>query len=116
MARIRSLKPSFWTDERVIDCSRDARLLLVGMISHADDDGRLVGSAPALIGAIFPHDDMTVRQVERWRDELATVGLVTVYTAGRGTYICLPGWNKHQRIPKRYPSTLPQPPELNGTS
>jgi len=112
MARIRSLKPSFWTDERVIDCTRDARLLLLGMISHADDDGRLVGSGPALIGVVFPHDDVTVRQVERWRDELADVGLICVYAAGRGTYVSLPGWGKHQRIPKRYPSTLPTPPEL----
>lgn len=111
MARIRSLKPSIWTDERFIDLSRDARLLFLGIISHADDDGRLVGSGPALIGAIFPHDDISVRAVEKWRDELLAVGLVQVYTAGRGTYISLPKWSKHQRIQKPYASTLPTPPQ-----
>lgn len=111
MARIRSVKPSIWTDERFIDLSRDARLLFLGMISHADDDGRLVASAPALIGAIFPHDDVTVRQVEKWRDETASSGLAVVYSVGRGTYVSLPGWYKHQRIQKRMPSTLPPPPD-----
>lgn len=111
MARIRSIKPSMWTDERFINLGRDARLLFIGMVSHADDDGRLVASAPALIGAIFPHDDVTVRAVEKWRNEIATTGLVTLYIVGRGTYAALPGWGKHQRIQKRFPSTLPDPPE-----
>lgn len=110
MARIRSIKPSIWTDERFIDLSRDARLLLIGMISHADDAGRLVASGPALIGAIYPHDDITVRQVEKWRDELAASGLIVTYRAGRGTYAALPKWRKHQRIQKSQPSTLPPPP------
>lgn len=111
MPRIRSLKPSIWSDERFIDLKRDARLLCIGMISHADDDGRLVASGPALIGAIFPHDtDITVRQVERWRDQIADTGLIDVYAVGRGTYASFPNWRKHQRIQKRFPSVLPEPP------
>lgn len=111
MARIRSLKPSIWTDERFIACSRDARLLFVGMISHADDEGRLVASSAALLGIVYPHDAVTTKQVEKWRDELASIGLVRLYTVGRGTYAALPGYGKHQRIPKRFPSVLPMPPE-----
>jgi hypothetical protein len=110
MARIRSIKPSIWTDERFIDLGRDARLLLIGMISHADDAGRLVASGAALIGAVYPHDDITPRQVEKWRDQIAAAGLITVYRAGRGTYCHLHGWTKHQRIQKPQPSTLPSPP------
>jgi hypothetical protein len=109
MPRIRTLKPTIWTDERFIELSRDARLLLIGMISHADDEGRIVASAAALIGAIYPHDDVTVRQVERWRSEIADGGLVTVYQNGRGTYAAFPGWRKHQYIQKPSPSTLPAP-------
>ncbi|MCU1592438.1 MAG: hypothetical protein JWP11_3694 [Frankiales bacterium] len=110
MARIRSIKPSIWTDERFIDLGRDARLLFLGMISHADDAGRLVASGAALIGAVFPHDDISPRNVEKWRDEIATSGLITVYRAGRGTYAHLHGWHRHQRIQKPQPSTLPAPP------
>lgn len=110
MARIRSLKPTIWTDSGFINLSRDARLLLIGMISHADDDGRLVGSASALIGSVFPHDDVTPKQVEKWRDEIAASGIAVVYTSGRGTYVALPNWRKHQRIQKSMQSTLPEPP------
>jgi hypothetical protein len=110
MARIRSIKPSIWTDERFIDLGRDARLLFLGMISHADDAGRLVASGAALIGSVFPHDDIAPRLVEKWRDEIAATGLITVYRSGRGTYSHLHGWAKHQRIQKPQPSTLPPPP------
>lgn len=111
MARIRTIKPSFWTDQRVIDLTRDARLLCLGMISHADDAGRIVASAAALIGAIYPHDELTPKQVEKWRDELVAVGLITIYRHGRGTYAAFPGWKKHQYIQKPTPSTLPAPEE-----
>jgi hypothetical protein len=110
MARIRSLKPSIWSDEAFIELSRDARLLCIGMISHSDDDGRIVASAPALIGAIYPHDDVTIKQVEKWRNEIDRAGLITVYFVGRGTYAAFPNWHKHQRIQKRFPSVLPEPP------
>ncbi len=110
MARIRSIKPSIWTDERFIELSRDARLLFIGMVSHSDDAGRIVASGAALIGAVFPHDDLTPKQVEKWRDEIGKTGLILIYEAGRGTYAALPGWRRHQRIQKPQPSTLPPPP------
>ncbi len=117
MARIRTIKPSIWTDERFIDLSRDARLLCVGMISNADDDGRLVASGPALIGVIYPHDgDVSVRQVERWRDEIANTGMITLYRVGRAVYAAFPNWSKHQYIQKRTRSTLPEPPDPDGSS
>lgn len=109
MARIRSLKPSIWSDSRFIALTRDARLLCIGMISHADDAGRIIASGAALIGAIYPHDNITARQIEKWRDEVAATGLVVVYTAGQGTYAHFPKWLIHQRIKKPYPSVLPEP-------
>ncbi len=117
MARISTIKPSIWTDERFIDLSRDARLLCVGMISNADDDGRLVASGPALIGAIYPHDgDVSVKQVERWRDEIARTGMITLYRVGRAVYATFPNWTKHQYIQKKTRSTLPVPPDPDGSS
>ncbi len=110
MARIRSLKPSIWADERFSEVGRDARLLFIGMISHADDDGRLVASASSLLGAIYPHDDPNAKQVEKWRAELVAVGLIEVYQHGKGTYAHLIGWANHQYIQKRMKSTLPPPP------
>ncbi len=110
MARIRSIKPFIWSDDRIGEVSRDARLLYLGMITQADDDGRLVASGTSLAGAIYPYDEVTGRQVDRWRDELAAVGLLDVYTIGRATYAHLPSWAKHQRIQKPQGSALPAPP------
>ena len=31
MARIRTVKPEFWTDEKVVECSIPARLLFIGL-------------------------------------------------------------------------------------
>lgn len=113
MARIRTIKPTIWTDHNFIELSREARLLLIGMITQADDDGRLIASASALIGAIYPHDNVTPKQVEKWRDEVARSGIVHLYTEGRGTYAVFPKWNSHQVINKRSKSTLPDPPDSN---
>ncbi len=110
MPRIRTVKPYIWSDEAIGRVSRDARLLFVGMVTQADDDGRLVATASALIGAIYPYDDLSSKQVERWRDELQQAGLVVLYQVGRAVYASLVGFSKHQRIQKRQPSSLPAPP------
>lgn len=110
MARIRTIKPTIWTDDAFIELSRDARLLCIGMITQADDDGRLIASPSALIGAIYPHDDVTPKQVEKWRNEIASSGIVRLYQEGRATYAVFPKWNSHQVINKRSKSTLPAPP------
>lgn len=111
MARIRSIKPSIWSDQRFVELSLNARLLCLGMISNADDDGRLIASGVSLIGAVFPHDDLSPKTVEKWRDEIAETGLVTVYRQGKGTYAAFPKWDRHQVIRKHLASTLPTPPK-----
>ncbi len=109
MARIRSIKPTIWTDERFIGLSRDARLLCIGMISHADDQGRLLATATKLAGDIFPVDDLKPSVVLSWRREIEESGLVTVYKVRGVEYAEFPRWGKHQRISKPQPSILPAP-------
>lgn len=116
MARIRTVKPSIWTDERFIRLSRDARLLCIGMISHADDEGRLLATATRLAGDIFPADDLKPAQVLRWRAEVERTGMVRIYTVGGVEYAVFPRWKKHQRISKPQPSTLPGPEQARNDS
>lgn len=33
MARIRTIKPEFWTDEKIVECSFEARLMFIGMFN-----------------------------------------------------------------------------------
>ena len=110
MARIRTVKPSFWTSATVAALSREARLLLLGLISNADDDGRFPASVPAILGAVYPYDeDVTPAKLTRWLTELEKVRVVHLYRSGPVRYGVLPSWHEHQVINRHTRSTLPEP-------
>lgn len=109
MARIRTVKPSFWSDPGVSALRRDARLMLVGLISSADDEGRFIASATAIGGYVFPHDDLPAKTVRQWRDEIAKTGVIVLYSVDGLEYGWFPNWKKHQRISKPQPSIIPGP-------
>lgn len=113
MARIRSLKPTFWTDEKIGVLPRDVRLTFIGLISAmADDHGRLVGSARIVRGAVYPYDDdMTVAMIGEHLDVLAAAGRIHRYSVNGDDYIQITNWSRHQRVDKPSPSLLPPPPD-----
>jgi hypothetical protein len=110
MARIRSIKPSFWSDPDVAGLRRDARLLCIGLISNADDEGRFIASPTAISGVVFPHDKLTSSTIRRWRDDIAKAGIIELYSVDGHDYGWFPKWKTHQRVNKPYPSALPPPP------
>lgn len=111
MARIRTIKPTIWQSEQLANVPRDARLLFIGLISHADDDGRLRG-APALIRSeVFPYDDdITPAAIDELLAALEAVRLVVRYVVDDQRYIAIPTFASHQAISKRTASRLPEPP------
>ena len=112
MARIRSIKPEFWTSEQVMKCSPLARLLFIGLWNFCDDAGRRKASAISIKAQIFPGDAVETAAVRALIDELAKVGLVRLYCVDNAEYLCVTGWAKHQAISKPQPSRLPAPPPL----
>lgn len=111
MARIRTVKPEFWGSKDIAPLSRDARLLLLGLFSMADDDGRFLASPNALIGYIYPNDDnVTPANVRRWLAEVSNGNKpVHLYEVDGVRYGCMPNWHRHQRINRYKASTLPAP-------
>lgn len=109
MARIRSIKPEYWTSEQVMECSIAARLLFIGIWNYADDDGRMVLSAKRIKAQVFPSDDLTSSDVRRMIDELAENGLIEIYVVEDKEYLWVTGW-RHQRIDRPYKSVLPPAP------
>lgn len=89
--------------------TRDARLLVLGLISMADDDGRFLASVAAIQGYVFPNDDLAPKSVRKWLDEAVTCGIVHEYTVSGVRYGCFPSWHKHQVINRYMPSKLPEP-------
>ena len=56
MARIRTVKPEFWTDEKTGHLSSDAKLLFIGLWNHADDYGVLEWRPEEWRIKILPYD------------------------------------------------------------
>jgi hypothetical protein len=109
VARIRTIKPQLWGSGDVTPLSRDARLLFVGLISMADDDGRFLAAINAINGYVFPNDELAPSQVRKWMKEIVTTGAIHLYTVDGITYGCIPNWHKHQVINRHTPSPLPNP-------
>ncbi len=113
MGRIRTVKPELFESGTLAACSRDARLVFVGLLTIADDHGRLKDLPKKLVGELFPHDDdVTPVVLSSWLDELENVDSIRRYSSGGDSFIYLPMWEQHQKISHRSPSRLPDPPEF----
>lgn len=109
MARIRTVKPEFWISEQVMELSRDARLLFIGLWNFSDDGGNHPASPKSLKAEVFPGDDLTAADIQRLVDEMSAQGLVFEYEAEGKTYWHVTGWH-HQKI-DRPNCRHPAPPE-----
>jgi hypothetical protein len=112
--RIRTIKPETWDDEKIGRVSRDARLLFVGLITMADDEGRFRSLPAQVLGHVYPYDTDAPKKLERWMCELVDVGLVVVYERDGVQYGAIPNFTKHQRISHPKDSLIPTPPSSNG--
>jgi hypothetical protein len=111
MARIRSLKPDFWLDRKLArSCSRDARMLYMGLWNQADEWGRANGDEAVIKGQIFPYDEDV--KIPELLAELTAIGRVQQYDFDGDPYLFLPKLANHQRLePAKAQSKLPEPPD-----
>jgi hypothetical protein len=105
------LKPELWADEKVGDMSRDARLLMLGLITMADDEGRLRAPRSAILGHVYPYDDDAATKLGRWIGEVERSEMIVCYQVGGKPYIAFRHWAKHQRVNRPSVSGLPAPPD-----
>ncbi len=116
MARIRTIKPSFWDHEQLGRASALARLTFAGLISQADDEGRgkadpdwlwgrLHAYAPPALKASWKR---TLSELEALKDDDGP--LVVFYKVADASYYWLPAFCNQQYIEKPSKSTLPAPP------
>ena len=97
MSRIRTIKPEFWTDERVGECSPSARLLFLGTLNFADDHGGIDRSAKQLKAQVFPYDQIDCEPLVQ---ELLSAGLLVEYEANGKKYLHIKGFSAHQKVEK----------------
>lgn len=121
MARIRSIKPEFWSSESITSLHREARLVYIGLWCFADDEGRFRAQLGVLAGQLFPEDDDGREVIERALAELTGAltedslraqsrPMVELYMGPDGHhYGQIVAWAKHQRINRPTPSAFPGP-------
>jgi len=111
MARKRMVDPGIWEDPGFNKLSHGARLLFIGMISNADDEGYLRADPPSLRRLVFGFDDTSSADVKQMLSECSRhLESVNVY-AGRSEeqFVHLCNWNKYQKqqkdriVPTLYP-------------
>jgi hypothetical protein len=104
VARIRTIKPEFFTSEDIVSLSPMARLLYIALWCEADREGRLEWKPNTFKFRYLPADDCDVGEL---CDELIARGLVVLYGQGLA-YI--PKFSTHQHInPREAASNHPTP-------
>jgi hypothetical protein len=104
MARIRTIKPDFFTSDDICALTPLARLLYVGLWCEADRAGRLVWMPRVFKRRYLPDDAV---DIESLAGELLTRGLVVLYGEGLAH---IPTFSRHQHVnPREAASKLPSP-------
>ena len=107
MARIRTVKPEFWSSEQVMELAPLARLAFIGLWNFCDDGGVHPASAKTLKAEVFPSDDLSADSVAEMVSAMIRLGLVEEFTNGEKCYWHVTGWARHQKIDRptyRYPT------------
>jgi hypothetical protein len=117
MARIRQIKPEFWSSPSTASASAVARLLFIAMWNWADDSGHGTANMKELEGFAFPHDDvaeLSGGKCRNFRHCVAEVsgsfGVVFYNVRGR-LYYEIPSWQNHQRNERLAKGKFPLPDE-----
>lgn len=115
MARKRMIDPGLWDSRQFSQLNFMERVLYIGLISNADDEGRLEDRTALIRSKIFPDDDIPLSGIEGALEQLKEVGLIERYTAGEWDIIQHPKWSKYQTINRPKPSKFPAKSNKHNT-
>jgi hypothetical protein len=114
MARIRTIKPEFWIDEKIGELSWGARLLFIATWNLADDEGILHWNVAYLRGHVFTYDvHVPIAKIKDLMQELIDKKLIEKYDVGGDAYAFMVHFSNHQVINKPMPSKQPLPTSPN---
>jgi len=115
VARIRSIKPEFFTSEVVASLPISARLTFIGLWTHVDDNGVTVDNPKLITAALWPLEDDPREALARVSGDLAnlsTAGLIARYQVSGRRYLFVVGWDEHQRVSHPSKPRYPRPDKL----
>lgn len=111
MARIRTIKPEFFTSEDIVCMSPLARLFYVSLWCEADREGRMEWKPVTFKMRYLPGDECDINSLAQ---ELIARGLLVLYQAVDKQYAEIPTFSKHQVINNRESSSTIPPRDKNA--
>jgi len=110
MARKRSIDPHIWEDPGFNSLEIPARLIFIGMISNADDEGYIRADAGSIKRLIFGFDNISKEEVQKYLDQIKKLKTVHFYEIDGEEYAHFVKWSKYQkqREDRIQPTTYPK--------
>jgi hypothetical protein len=98
VARIRTIKPEFWTDSLMVRLPPLVRLIFLGLVSNADDHGCLPDEPERLAMEIMPREDPLAVD-EAIQVLIATQRIEWLVSEDDGySYFRIAKWAEHQKV------------------
>jgi len=111
MARARNIKPGFYTNEDLAECSVWARYIFPGLWMMADREGRLEYRPKKIKGELLRFDEQAA---EPLLEELRRWGFIEIYEVAGRSYIQILTFHKHQNPHHRESESEIPPPQSPG--
>lgn len=109
MSNRRMITSDLFEDEIIGGLPMTDRLLWVGLITIADDQGRLPDNPALIRSKVFPYDEIPISEINDALLHLAETNRITRYQIGNKKCIQINNWWKHQRSQWAGKSNLPAP-------
>jgi len=108
----RVLKESITTSETIDHLDDASEVLFYRLITKCDDFGRFDARMPILLAQVYPLrvGMISAEEMERRLQNLASAGLITLYTVDGKRYLQMVTWRKHQSV-RASKSKYPDPAE-----
>ncbi|EBA6490024.1 hypothetical protein BZH87_23105 [Salmonella enterica] len=114
MARSRNIKPGFFTNDELAECSPYARLLFAGLWTIADKEGRLDDRPKKVKALVLPFDNVDCDELLQ---QLHQRKFINRYQVNGEGFIQISNWKKHQNPHcKEAASEIPAPVENNDST
>lgn len=115
MARIRSIKPEFFTSETLAQVSISARLTFIGLWTYVDDNGVGVDNERLIAAALYALDEDPLEALRRVSDDLrqlSTAGVIVRYEGSGRRYVFITNWTEHQKMSHPGKPRFPRPSQV----
>jgi hypothetical protein len=112
MARIRTIKPEFFTSEDVVALKPLTRLLFIALWCEADREGRMEWRPGTMRLRYFPGDDV---DIDAMAGEMTARNMLVIYEIDEKRYAELPAFPRHQIVNNRE-ATSRIPPRVDNAT